>query len=144
MAGPPAAMAESMYMLTRRTFAFGGLAGGLAALAACGRHRRSRGFPGYAFVANQEGGAIAAVDLQVFAVARHIRIEGAPTAVLAHPKIDRVYALTPETGAIHEILTGNLTFSRKLQVAARLWRCGSRAQWTPFTSSAGNPGNWYA
>ena len=108
-----------MYMLTRRTFAFGGLAGGLGALAACGRHAKVRGFPGYAFVANQEGGAIAAVDLQVFAVARHIRIDGSPTAVLAHPKLDRVYALTPDTGTIHEILTGSLTFSRKLQVASQ-------------------------
>src|ERR1700722_6087195 len=106
-----------MYMLTRRTFAFGGLAGGLGALAACGRHSKVRGFPGYAFVANQEGGAIAAVDLQVFAVARHIRIEGSPTAVLAHPKLGRVYALTPETGSVHEILTANLTFSRRLKVA---------------------------
>jgi YVTN family beta-propeller protein len=69
-------------------------------------------------VANQNGGAIAAVDLEVFAVARHIRIDGSPTAVLAHPKLGRVYALTPANGSVHEILTGNLTFSRKLQVAS--------------------------
>jgi YVTN family beta-propeller protein len=105
-------------MLTRRTFALGGLAGGLGALTACGHHNKVRGFSGYAFVANQDGGAIAAVDLQVFAVARHIRIDGSPTAVLAHPKLGRVYALTPDTGSVHEILTGNLTFSRKLRVAA--------------------------
>ncbi len=105
-------------MVTRRTFAFGGLAGGIGALAACGLHEKARGFPGYAFVANQEGGAIAAVDLQVFAVARHIRVDGSPTAVLAHPKLGRVYALTPENGSVHEILAGNLTFSRKLRVAS--------------------------
>jgi YVTN family beta-propeller protein len=104
-------------MLTRRTFALGGLAGGLGALAACARPK-ARGFSGYAFVANQNGGAIAAVDLEVFAVARHIRIDGSPTAVLAHPKLGRVYALTPANGSVHEILTGNLTFSRKLQVAS--------------------------
>jgi YVTN family beta-propeller protein len=104
-------------MLTRRTFALGGLAGGLGALAACARPK-ARGFSGYAFVANQNGGAIAAVDLEVFAVARHIRIDGSPTAVLAHPKLGRVYALTPDNGSVHEILTGNLTFSRKLQVAS--------------------------
>jgi YVTN family beta-propeller protein len=106
-------------MLTRRTFALGGLAGGLGALTSCGYHNKVRGFPGYAFVANQDGGAIAAVDLQVFAVARHIRIDGSPTAVLAHPKLGRVYALTPDTGSVHEILTGNLTFSRKLRVATQ-------------------------
>ena len=104
-------------MLTRRTFALGGLAGSLGALAACGH--KARGFSGYAFVANQDGGAIAAVDLQVFAVARHIRITGSPTAVLAHPKLDRVYALTPDTGSVHEILTGNLTFARALRMAGQ-------------------------
>ncbi len=109
-------------MITRRTFAAGGLAAaGLGALAAC-RTRKASGFSGYAFVANQDGGAIAAVDLQVFAVARHIRIDGSPTAVLAHPKLGRVYALTPDTGSIHEILTGNLTFARKLQVASQAFQ----------------------
>jgi YVTN family beta-propeller protein len=103
-------------MLTRRTFALGGLAGGLGALAACGH--KVRGFEGYAFVANQDGGAIAAVDLQVFAVARHIHIAGSPTAVLAHPALGRVYALTPDTGSVHEILTENLTFARALRVAS--------------------------
>ena len=102
--------------MTRRTFALGGLAGGLGSLAACA-HPKARGFSGYAFVANQEGGAIAAVDLQVFAVARHIRVDGAPTAVLADPNLGRVYALTPDTGSVHEILTGNLTFARKLRLA---------------------------
>jgi YVTN family beta-propeller protein len=109
-------MPESSGMATRRTFLLGGLAGGLGALAACGH--KVRGFSGYAFVANQDGGAIAAVDLQVFAVARHIRIDGSPTAVLAHPELGRVYALTPDTGSVHEILAGNLTFSRKLRVAS--------------------------
>lgn len=104
-------------MVTRRTFAFGGIASGLGALAACGIHEKARGFSGYAFVANQEGGAIAAVDLQVFAVARHIRVDGSPTAVLAQPKLGRVYALTPDTGSVHEIVTDNLTFARKLRVA---------------------------
>jgi YVTN family beta-propeller protein len=91
--------------------------GGIGALAACARPK-ARGFSGYAFVANQEGGAIAAVDLQVFAVARHIRIDGSPTAVLAHQQLGRVYALTPDTGSVHEILAANLTLSRDLPVAS--------------------------
>jgi hypothetical protein len=51
-------------VIDRRTF----LAGGLGLAAAC-RPRRGAGFPGYAFVANEEGQAIAVVDLTAFAVA---------------------------------------------------------------------------
>ena len=114
-------MPESSGMLTRRTFAVSGLGGGIAVglanLTGCGRHDRATGFSGYAFIANQEGGAIAAVDLEVFAVARHIRVEGSPTAVLANSRTARVYALTPGNGSVHEIRTDNLAFSRRLQVA---------------------------
>jgi YVTN family beta-propeller protein len=114
-------MPESGEMVTRRTFAIAGLGAGITAgfggLSSCGGHKRARGFSGYAFIANQEGGAIAAVDLEVFAVARHIRVDGSPTAVVANPGSARVYALTPENGSVHEIRAGNLTFSRKRQVA---------------------------
>jgi YVTN family beta-propeller protein len=104
-------------MLSRRGFVVGGLGAGLAGLAGCGGHERATGFSGYAFIANQEGGAIAAVDLEVFAVARHIRVNGSPTAVLADSRTARVYALTPDNGSVHEIRTDNLTFARRLQVA---------------------------
>src|ERR1700678_1055279 len=114
-------VAESSEMVNRRTFVASGLGAGLAAgfssLTSCGRHERATGFSGYAFIANQEGGAIAAVDLEVFAVARHIRVNGSPTAVLADSRTARVYALTPENGSVHEIRTDNLTFARRLQVA---------------------------
>jgi len=106
-------------MVTRRTFVASGLGATIAAgMAGCGGHRRATGFAGYAFIANQEGGAIAAVDLEVFAVARHIRVDGSPTAVLANSRSARVYALTPENGSVHEIRADRLTFSRRLQVAA--------------------------
>src|SRR5579862_7205632 len=94
-------------MLTRRSLLLGGAAG----LVACVRPK-AKGFSGYAFVANQEGGAVAAVDLEVFAVARHIHVDGAPTAVVARPHYGRVYALTPENGLVHEIRTGNLTLAQ--------------------------------
>src|ERR1700729_1075411 len=104
-------------MVTRRTFVATGL--GAAGLISGGGHNRATGFSGYAFIANQEGGAIAAVDLEVFAVARHIRVDGSPTAVVSNPRSTRVYALTPENGSVHEIgADDNLTFARKLQVAA--------------------------
>jgi YVTN family beta-propeller protein len=104
-------------MLTRRKFALSSLGSGLGALVACARPK-ARGFPGYAFVANQEGAAIAAVDLQVFAVARHIRVDGSPIAVLSAPSHGRVYALTADNGSVQEIVTDTLSFSRKLAIAS--------------------------
>ena len=90
----------------------------LALLAAC-RRKRGSGFPGYAFVANQEGQAIAAVDLTSFVLARHIPLQASPTAVLADPARKSVYALTPETGTVHEIDPDRLAVRRRLRVARR-------------------------
>jgi len=90
------------------------LIGSTALLSSCRRHRP---FSGYAFVANKEGRAIAAVDLSLFAVTRYIRIEGAPTAVIADPWRQKVYALTPENGLIHEIRADRLALGRTLSVA---------------------------
>src|SRR5208283_5398335 len=61
--------------------------------AACTSHRP--GFRGYAFVANEEGQAVAAVDLQALAVARHIPLDSSPVDVLALRTRPFVYALTP-------------------------------------------------
>jgi len=68
-------------------------------------------------VANRDGQAIAAVDLSLFAVTRYIRIDGGPTAVVADPPRQRVYALTPENGLIHEIRADRLALGRTLSVA---------------------------
>jgi len=87
-----------------------------AALAAC-THKRSTGFPGYAFVANQEGEGLAAVDLQVMAVARHINLGAAPSSVIAGQVKPSVYALTPSTGAVHDIQVYRLAAARKAVVA---------------------------
>jgi YVTN family beta-propeller protein len=109
-------------MITRRTFSkasLGAGVGGLSILAGCNRRERATGFSGYAFIANQEGGAVAAVDLEVFAVARHIRVEGAPTAVAADSRNMRVYALTPGNGSVHEIHVSTLSLSRSLRVASQ-------------------------
>lgn len=133
-------------MVTRRTFGIAslgaGISGSLATLESCGGRGRVSGFPGYAFIANQEGGAIAAVDLGVFAVARHIRVEGAPTAVLASTRNMRVYALTPDNGSVHEIRAENLTFSRQVRAAARRSRCAWRRPAMPSMSCAGDRDNW--
>ena len=125
--------------LRRRNFRWPGR------LISCGGHNRATGFSGYAFIANQEGGAIAAVDLEVFAVARHIRVDGSPTAVVANPRNARVYALTPENGSVHEIRRRrNLTFSRKLQVAATALEMRLSPAGDALYVLCRSPGNWCA
>jgi hypothetical protein len=94
------------------------LTSGIAAVAAGCRRKRDSGFDGYAFVANEEGHAVAAVDLSAFAVARHIRLAEAPGQVIAHPSKPFVYVLTPRVGLLHEIGTETLSVRRTLQVAA--------------------------
>ena len=100
-------------MINRRQFVLGG-AGALSA--ACGK-KEPRGFSGYAFVANEDGKAVAVVDLGVFSVMQHIPLDGEPTAVISHPTRPFVYALTPRTGTIHEISTQTMKVSRKVQAA---------------------------
>jgi DNA-binding beta-propeller fold protein YncE len=50
------------------------------------------------------------------AVAKHVAIDGAPSQVLSAKSQPAVYALTPQTGTIHEIRTDTLKVSRKLAV----------------------------
>jgi DNA-binding beta-propeller fold protein YncE len=85
--------------------------------AACGR-KHSTGFDGYAYVANEEGQAIAVVDLTAFAVLGHVHLSSRPTAVITHPRTPSVYALTPATGIVHEINGGRLTVVRRLQAGS--------------------------
>lgn len=81
---------------------------------------RRAGFRGYAFIANEEGHAVAAVDLEALVVARHIPLDSAPVAVLAlqHTR-PFVYALTPENGSVQEIQADRLSFARKLAVGSQ-------------------------
>lgn len=81
------------------------------ALTGC-RPERGNGYDGHAFVANEEGSAIAAVNLTAFAVTRHIRIDGKPTKVLPSPTRDAVWALAGN--AVHEIDPSQLAFRRKI------------------------------
>ncbi len=102
-------------MISRRK----ALLSALAALPACRRDTAlARGFPGYAFVANSGGQAVAAVDLSAFAVVRHIRLDANPTAVATHPARPFVYALTPSSATIHEINAEKLVVARKLRLPA--------------------------
>lgn len=91
----------------------------LPAIAATACRRSEPAFNGYAFIANQDGGAIAAVDLGVMAVAKHIPVDGAPSQVLAAESRPAVYALTPSNGTVHEIRTDTLKIVRKIAVAPK-------------------------
>jgi len=77
------------------------------------------GFPGYAFVANSGGRAVAAVDLNAFAVKKHVGLDASPSQIAAPVRKSVVYALTPETGSVHEIRTDTLAVSRKVTVGAQ-------------------------
>lgn len=90
----------------------------LPVLAACSRHA-SGGYRGYAFIASQEEPSLAVVDLEVMAVASHVALDGLPSQVVAAATRPTVYALTPESGSVHEIQIYKLTVSRKLAVASK-------------------------
>ncbi|MBC7928255.1 MAG: hypothetical protein H7039_21630 [Bryobacteraceae bacterium] len=105
-------------MISRREFAHislsaGAVAGSAGAVAGC-RRQRGDGYNGYAFVANQDGKAVAAVDLTAFAVAKHIALGDSPTEILAHPSKPLIYALAPASGKIYEIDAAKLSVTKKL------------------------------
>ncbi len=85
--------------------------------AACGT-RATGGYRGYAFVANQDGQAVAAVDLEAMAVARHIPLDGSPSQVVTAIFRPSIYCLTPDNGTVHEIQADRLVFKRKVTVAS--------------------------
>ncbi len=105
-------MDYTVYVISRRAL----LALPVITPAAC--TSRKAGFRGYAFIANQEGHAIAAVDLHALAVAKLIPLDAAPVDVVALRTRPLVYALTPANGSVHEIEAGHLRFARKLAVGA--------------------------
>jgi len=97
----------------------GGLAGWAGSFAAAGcRRRKSAGFNGYAFVANSEGQAVAAVDLTAFAVTRHIGLEANPSDLVVHPSKPVLYVLLPRVGILQEIDADQLQPRRKLRLSA--------------------------
>jgi len=100
----------SRLRLTRRA-----LLAGASALAACGL-RKSRGFPGYAFVANSGARTVAAVDLNAFVLAKQIGLDGAPGAVLSNPARPGVFVLIPAGGAVCEIDAVQLSVVHKVRL----------------------------
>jgi YVTN family beta-propeller protein len=81
---------------------------------------KAAGFPGYAFVANEDGQGVAAVDLNAFVLARHVPLGASPTSVAASSTRKAVYALTPQSGLVHEIDPTRLEVRRRARVARSL------------------------
>lgn len=90
---------------------------GTAAAWGCSR-RKGSGFPGYAFIANAGGRAVAAVNLDRFTLAKQIGMDGAPGVVIAQPERPAVWVLVPDSGTVCEIDAKNLAVSRKTRVGA--------------------------
>ena len=105
---------NNLLVVSRRAL----LSSSLALLAGC--RPKASAFPGYAFVANEEGQGLAAVDLTRFTLSRRIPLEAGPTAVLVSPARKAVYALTPTSGTIHEIDPARLAVRRRVHLARTL------------------------
>ncbi len=67
-------------------------------------------------MANRDGNAVAAVDLGVFAVAKQIRLDGGPSAILTGGAGGPILALTPDNGRLHEIDPTRLDVARSVTV----------------------------
>jgi hypothetical protein len=75
------------------------------AAASCGRRKGPR-FNGYAFIANEAGQSVAAIDLADFAVSKRIALPAAPAEITSAGT--RVFVLAPLAGSVVEFdaLTG--------------------------------------
>jgi YVTN family beta-propeller protein len=87
-----------------------------AALAGCGR-RRATGYPGYCFIAVHE--ALAVVDLATFRTTRPVRLDAAPSAILPHPRLARVFALAADAGTLYEVDAVALRVTRRMRAGSR-------------------------
>jgi DNA-binding beta-propeller fold protein YncE len=88
------------------------------ALAACRKPKATR-FPGYCFVANQDGRSVGVVDLSSFRLRKQIRLDAAPTVVLRHPRRPVVFVLAPQGGTVYEIDAASLEVGRTTRAGSQ-------------------------
>src|SRR5262245_58893500 len=88
------------------------------AAAGCGRGRKPAhyGYRGFAFVANSAGKAVAAVDLNAFAVVRRIALESNPVQMVNDPIRPLVYAVMPAAGELAAISAAKLELVGRVRV----------------------------
>jgi len=88
------------------------------ALAGCRKPKATR-FPGYCFVANQDGRSVAVVDLSSFHVRKQIHLDAAPAVVLRHPQRPVVFVLAPQGGTVYEIDAASLAVGRTARAGSQ-------------------------
>jgi YVTN family beta-propeller protein len=102
------------FPISRRTL----LLSSALALAACRKPKATR-FPGYCFVANQDGRSVAVVDLSSFHVRKQIHLDAAPAVVLRHPRRPVVFVLAPQGGTVYEIDAASLAVGRTARAGSQ-------------------------
>jgi YVTN family beta-propeller protein len=102
------------FPISRRTL----LLSSALALAACRKPKATR-FPGYCFVANQDGRSVAVVDLSSFHVRKQIHLDAAPAVVLRHPQRPVVFVLAPQGGTVYEIDAASLAVGRTARAGSQ-------------------------
>jgi hypothetical protein len=85
------------FPISRRSFVLSS-----AAVLSCSPPKAT-GFRGYCFVGNQTSRSVAVVDLTKFRVRKQIALDAAPSALLPHSKLPKVFALAPDAGTVYEI-----------------------------------------
>jgi DNA-binding beta-propeller fold protein YncE len=88
------------------------------ALAACRKPKATR-FPGYCFVANQDGRSVGVVDLSSFRLRKQIHLDAVPTVVLRHPQHPMVFVLAPQGGTVYEIDAVSLEVGRTARAGSQ-------------------------
>ncbi len=102
------------YMITRRTW-LGKTVGGALALTACGP-RKATGFPGFAIVASEAEHTLSAISLERFSVTRQLRLEAAPSQVVAIASPQLVLCLLPSRGTLLAIDSEGVAVRQKVRV----------------------------
>jgi len=102
-------------MITRRHLLRGTL-GGAIAMTACSP-RKATGFPGFAIIASEVEHTLSAVSLERFSVTRQVRLEAAPSQVIAITRPQMVLCLMPARGTLVGIDSEGVAVRQKLRVA---------------------------
>jgi YVTN family beta-propeller protein len=74
---------------------------------------KANGYRGYCMVADQQGHAVAVVDLTSFRLRRRIGLDAAPAAVVGHPSKPKAFVLAPEAGTVYEVDAAQLAVTRR-------------------------------
>ena len=76
---------------------------------------KATGFRGYCFVGNQAGHSVAVVDLTKFRVRRQIALDAAPSLLLPHPKLPKLFVLAGDAGVVFEIDAITMAVTRRVK-----------------------------